>query len=146
MTNAQLYLPTVLPQWSIFAGVVLITVGYVDKRALWTFMGWIALIIAGLVPIYFNLFGGLSALSESTRHEGVADLITFTGWQAAAGGVSAIVSLILFHYKSKRYPILAILTILYFILIFFLYTQVSELSGKINKTETSTEIKGSKEK
>ena len=140
MTNAQLYLPTVLPQWSIFAGVVLLTIGYVDKRALWTILGWIALIIAGLAPLYFNLFGGLSALSESTRQEIVAGLITSTGWQASAGGVSAVASLLLFRYKSKRYPILAILTIIYFTLIFFLYTQVSALAGKTHKSETRTEI------
>ena len=66
MTNAQLYLPTVLPQWGIFAGVVLLTIGYVDKRELWTFIGWITLILAGLTSLYFNLFGGISALGESS--------------------------------------------------------------------------------
>ena len=141
MTNAQFYLPTVLPQWGIFAGVVLLTVGYVDKRDLWTLLGWIALIFASLTSLYFNLFGGLSALGESTGQEVIAAMITSTGWQAVAGGILSIASLLLFRYKSKRYSILSILTILYFILIFFLFTQVSALSGKINKSDTHTEQK-----
>lgn len=141
MTNAQFYLPTVLPQWGIFAGVVLLTVGYVDKRDLWTLLGWITLIFASLTSLYFNLFGGLSALGESTGQEVIAAMITSTGWQAVAGGILSIASLLLFRYKSKRYSILSILTILYFILIFFLFTQVSALSGKINKSDTHTEQK-----
>ncbi len=138
MINAQFYLPTVLPQWGIFAGVVLLTVGYVDKRDLWTLLGWITLLIASLTSLYFNLFGDLTALGVSNGQEVAASLITSTGWQASVGGVLAIASLLLYYYKSKRYSILAILTILYFILIFFLYTQVSALSGKIDKTEKKT--------
>ncbi len=139
--NTQFYLPTVLPQWGIFAGVVLLTIGYVDKRNLWTLLGWITLILAGLTSLYFNLFGGLSTLGESTGQEIISGLITSTGWQSATGGVLALSSLLLYLYKSKRYPILGILTIIYFILIFFLYTQVSALSGKTNKTEIKTHQK-----
>ena len=139
--NTQFYLPTVLPQWGIFAGVVLLTIGYVDKRNLWTLLGWTTLILAGLTSLYFNLFGGLSTLGESTGQEITLGLITSTGWQSATGGVLALSSLLLYLYKSKRYPILGILTIIYFILIFFLYTQVSALSGKRNKTEIKTHQK-----
>ena len=144
MTNAQLYLPTVLPQWEIFTGMVLLTIGYVDKRELWTFIGWITLILAGLTSLYFNLFGGISALGESSVQEVAGGLITSTGWQCAAGGILAVSSLLLFHYKSRRYSTLAILTLIYFVLIFFLFTQVSALSGKINKTEIQTHQKDEK--
>lgn len=141
MINTQLYLPTVLPQWGIFTGVVLLTIGYVDKRDLWTLLGWITLILSSLTSLYFNLFGGLSALGETNSQEVLTGLITSTGWQSVAGGIPAIAALLLFHYKSKRYSILAILTIIYFILIFFLFTQVSALSGKVNKTEIQTQQK-----
>ncbi len=134
MTNTQLYLPMALPQWGIFAGIVLLTVGYVDKRKLWTLSGWIALIVTGLAGLYFNLLGGLPALGESNAQEVVVSMIISTGWQVTTGGVLAAVALALYRYKSKRYSILAILTIIYFILIFFLYTQISALSGKMNKS------------
>ncbi len=141
MTNAQLYLPTALPQWGIFAGIVLLTIGYVDKRELWTVSGWIVLIFTGFAGLYFNLFGGLPALSESNTQEVVVSMITSTGWQATTGGVLALAALLLYRYKSKRYSILAILTLIYFVLIFFLYTQVSALSGKLNKSNAQTQQK-----
>ena len=139
MTNAQLYMPTALPQWGIFAGIVLLTVGYVDKRQLWTLLGWLVLIATGITGLYFNLFGGLPALSESNAQEVAVSMIISTGWQVAAGGLLATVALLLYRYKSKRYAVLAILTIIYFILIFFLYTQVSAVSGKVNISTKQTQ-------
>lgn len=137
MDNAQLYLPTVLPQWGIFAGVVLITIGYVDKKSLWTRLGWIVLIATGMAALYFNLFGGFSALG----HDSVVALLTSTGWQAVAGGVLAIISLLMFQLKTRRYPLLAILSLIYFILIFFLYYQVSAISGKEIRITPQTDQK-----
>ena len=141
MINTPFYLPTLLPQWGIFAGVVMLTIGYVDKRNIWTLLGWITLILAGLTSLYFNLFGGLTALGESSGQEIISGLITSTGWQSATGGALAICSLLLYHYKSKRYPILGILTVIYFVLIFFLFTQVSALSGKNNKPDNQPQSK-----
>ncbi len=141
MTNAHLYLPTVLPQWGIFAGVVLITIGYVDKKDLWTRLGWIVLIATGLTALYFNLFGELNAPGEMNTPGSVSALLTSTGWQAVAGGVLAAASLLMLQLKLKRYPILAILTIIYFILIFFMYYQASVLSGKVSKDIPVTELK-----
>jgi hypothetical protein len=89
MTNAHLYLPTVLPQWGIFAGVVLITIGYVDKKILWTRLGWIVLIITSLASLYFNLFGGLNAFTGTNNPGSVESLLVSTGWQTVAGGVLA---------------------------------------------------------
>lgn len=141
MTSTQLYLPTVLPQWGIFAGVVLITVGYVDKKNLWTRLGWIVLIATSLTALYFNLFGELNALAEKSETATMAPLLISTGWQAAAGGILAGASLLMLQFKKKRYPILAILTLIYFILIFFLYYQVSAISGKKLRIVPQTEQK-----
>jgi hypothetical protein len=133
MTSTQLYLPTLLPQWGIFAGVVLITIGYIDKKRIWTRLGWITLIITSLIALYFNLFGGLDVLTEN-EPTNAASLIISTGWQTAAGGILAIISLIMLKFNSKRYPLLAILALAYFILTFFLYSQISDSSEiKISK-------------
>jgi len=141
MTSAQLYLPTVLPQWGIFAGVVLITVGYVDKKYLWTRLGWIVLITTSLIALYFNLFGGLNALAEKSETAIKASLLISTGWQTVAGGALAIVSLMMLQFKKKRYSLLAILTLIYFFLTFFLYYQVSVISGKEVRDAPQTDQK-----
>lgn len=141
MTSTQLYLPTVLPQWGIFAGVVLITIGYVDKKHLWTRLGWIVLIATSLTAIYFNLFGGLNALAQNSETATTTSLLISTGWQTAAGGALAIVSLMMLQFKKKRYSLLAVLTLIYFILTFFLYSQVSGSSEIKIKTDLKTEQK-----
>ena len=141
MTGSPLYLPTVLPQWGIFAGVVLLTIGYVDKKVLWTRLGWILLILTGLATLYFNLFGDLKEFGENSGLEATGNLIISTGWKVTAGSVLAGVSLLLFEYKKRRYPILAILTLIYYVLIFFIYTQVSSTTGGINKAGVKTELK-----
>ena len=141
MINTDLYLPTVLPQWGIFAGVVLITVGFIEKKGIWTILGWIVLIITGLAGFYFNLFGGLTESGVRNGTGLAVNLLISTGWQLVAGGVLAGASLTLFQLKTKRYPVLAILTIIYFILIFFLYTKVSALSGKVHKSQTEQQQK-----
>ena len=141
MTNAHLYLPTVLPQWGIFAGVVLLTIGYVDKKEIWTRLGWIVLIVTGLSALYFNFFGELAALSETNESGSVASLLISTGWQTVAGGGLAVASLIMLQLKKKRYAILAVLTLVYFILIFFQYYEASVLSGKGAKIVPNTEQK-----
>lgn len=131
-----MYLPTVLPQWGIFAGVVLITVGYVDKKNLLTQLGWIVLIATSLTALYFNLFGGLNTLDSP-----IASHLISTGWQAAAGGLLAIAALLMLQFKKRRYALLAILALIYFTLTFFLYFQASG-STEINiHTDTPTEQK-----
>ena len=141
MTSNPLYLPTVLPQWGIFAGIALLTIGYIEKKEFWTRIGWIILIATGLAGLYFNLFGHLNPLNEKTGSDAAVMLLISTGWQLTAGGVLAGASLLLFQLKKKRYPILAILSIIYFVLIFFLYTQVAGISGKIVQGGVKTEQK-----
>ena len=139
MTSTQLYLPTLLPQWGIFAGVVLLTVGYVDKKNIWTLLGWIVLIATSLTALYFNFFGELSAWADKSQPGSAASLLYSSGWQTAVGGFLAIASLVMFYFKMKRYPLLAILTLIYFVLTFFLYFQVSGSSGKEVRTDPKTE-------
>jgi hypothetical protein len=141
MTGTQMYLPTVLPQWGIFAGVVLLTIGYVDKKTTLSQIGWIILIITSLIALYFNLFGGLSTLVDKNVTDSPASLLLSTGWQTVAGGVLAVISLLMLKFKKKRYSLLAILTLIYFILTFFLYAQVSGSSEKNIKVDIQTEQK-----
>jgi hypothetical protein len=141
MTNALLYLPTLIPQWGIFAGAALLTLGYVEKKELWTRIGWIVLIATSIAALYFNLFGGLNTLSGKILPGSVASQLISTGWQTATGGVLAIASLLMFQLKKKRYPMIAILTIAYFILTFFLYTEISGSTGKLNGTDQKREQK-----
>jgi len=141
MTGTQMYLPTVLPQWGIFAGVVLLTIGYVDKKIFLTQIGWIILIVTSLTALYFNLFGGLSTLVDKNVTNSPASLLISTGWQTVAGGVLAVISLLMLKFKKKRYSLLAILTLIYFFLTFFLYAQVSGSSEKKIKIDIQTEQK-----
>ena len=136
-----MYLPTVLPQWGIFAGVVLLTIGYVDKKNILTQIGWIILIVTSLTALYFNLFGGLSTLVDKNVTDSPASLLISTGWQTVAGGVLAVISLLMLKFKKKRYSLLAILTLIYFFLTFFLYAQVSGSSEKKIKIDIQTEQK-----
>ena len=139
MISTQLYLPTVLPEWGIFAGIVLITIGYVDKKDFWTRLGWGVLIATGLTALAFNLFGGLTELGESGKPESMASMLLATGWQTVAGGCLAIGSLMMFQFRKKRYALLAILTLLYFALIFFQYLQVSDKSNVKNPASIQTD-------
>ena len=141
MSISQLYLPTVIPQWGIFAGVVLITIGYVDKKNILTRIGWITLVATGLTALYFNLFGGLEVYAQKSETNYYASHLIATGWQASAGVLLAIVSLLMFHFKSKRYTLLSVLAIIYFILTFFLYLQISDKSEIKIKADPKTEQK-----
>jgi hypothetical protein len=141
MADTHLYLPTVVPQWGIFAGVVLITVGYVDKKIFLTQIGWIILIVTSIAALYFNLFGELSALAEKNVADSTVSHLISTGWQTVAGGILAVISLLMLQFRKKRYSLLAVLTLIYFILTFFLYTQVSGNSEKKIKIDIQTEQK-----
>ena len=135
MTSPHLYLATTLPQWEIFLGIALITMGYIEKKSIWTWLGWGVLITTGLTALYFILFGELASLTDSQVQNHISSLLIATSWQAVAGGALAVVSLLMFHFKKKRYNILTVLTVIYFVLIFFLYYQVSQGSGHIIQSQ-----------
>jgi len=109
--------------------------GYIEKKSIWTWLGWGVLITTGLTALYFILFGELASLTDSQVQNHISSLLIATSWQAVAGGALAVVSLLMFHFKKKRYNILTVLTVIYFVLIFFLYYQVSQGSGHIIQSQ-----------
>ncbi|MCX6227886.1 MAG: hypothetical protein NTV75_01675 [Bacteroidia bacterium] len=143
MSNPDLYLPTAIPQWGIFLGIVLLTIGFVDKNRRLTLIGWITLVCTGIAALYFNLLGTLSNVTV-TSADTALDLLISTGWQSAAGGALSLFSLVFFYYEKKRYKLLSFLTIAYFVLVFFLYAQVSALAGKDINKDSKTEQKETK--
>ena len=140
MTSTHLYLPSTLPQWEIFLGIALIIMGYIEKKSILSRFGWIVLMITGLTALYFIFFGELKSLADSQQQNNLNSLLLTTSWQAVAGGILAGFSFLLFHYKKKRFPVLAVLTIIYFVLIFFLYYQVSQGPGKLEQSLPKSEL------
>ncbi len=136
MTDHQLYVPTVLPQWGIFLGIVLVIIGYVDKKEKLTYAGWATFIAMGLAALYFNLFGGFAPTAGDVIPEKTAHLLT-TGWLTALGGLLALITLSFQYFKLKRYTVLAVLTMLFFIVVFFQYNNLIQRSpdNESDKTE-----------
>ena len=122
MQTHALYLPMLIPLWGIFAGIALVVIGFVDKRASLTYSGWSTLILCGLISLYCNLFyiDGL-ALQEQSPLKESAGLLVSTGWLSVSGAFLAAVSLLFFYFKKRRYLLLATLTILFFSVLFFQY-------------------------
>ena len=141
MTSTTLYFATIVPQWEIFIGVVLTIIGWTEKKELWIRSGWLILIATSLTALYFNLFGNLMALANDAETGELIKQVISTAWQTVAGGALAIVCLILFHFKQSRYRLLATLTLLYFVLNFFLYYQVSRNRISEGSTTPTTEQK-----
>lgn len=135
MNSTPLYLATSIPQWGIFVSIGLLTIGFVEKKEIWISLGWALLILTGLAALWFNLFGGFNSNATDQK---VTQLIS-TGWQTVAGGVLALITLLLMKLKKKRYPILALLTIVYFVLTFFMYVKLSDRSDKTIKGAPQTE-------
>ena len=139
MTWYQFYLPASIPQWEIFFGIVFVIIGYIEKKEKWTLAGWIILIVTGITSLAFNLFGGIviqptGNISAST----VAELIA-TGWQSAIGGILASMVLVFQRLKKRHYNMLAILTAIYFMLVFFQFNQLMRSESKTNKAMKQTE-------
>ncbi len=122
MPTHELYLPMLLPLWGIFIGFSLVIIGFVDKKAIYTYVGWSVLIATSLVSLYYNLFqihlpdySGNLPLQETARY-----LVT-AGWLNVAGACLAATDLFFFYHKKKRYLLLASLTLLFFAIQFFQY-------------------------
>jgi len=137
MTYSQFYLPALIPQWEIFLGVVAVIVGYVEKQEFWARIGWIILIITGLTSLYFNLFGDF--LTEKDEAAIVVNYLKASGWQSVLGGALAIVTLYFQKSRRKSYRILAILTVIYFMLIFFEFNHLTSSKTMVKKSLPRTE-------
>ncbi len=122
MQNHELYLPMLIPMWGIFIGIALIIIGYADNKSYFTYAGWMVLVINGLISLYFNLFEiSPGHFAANTSFQETAGFLKTTGWLNTTGAFLAMTSLLFFRFKKKRYMLLAVLTILFFSVLFFQY-------------------------
>lgn len=122
MQTHELYLPMLIPLWGIFIGIALVIIGFVDKKASFTYFGWAVLMANGLVSLYYNLvqINPVNFPDNNQLRETATFLLT-TGWLNVSGALLALASLLFFHFKKKRYLLLAVLTLLFFAILFFQY-------------------------
>lgn len=120
MQTQELYLPMLIGLWTIFIGIALVIIGFVDKKASITNAGWAVLFINGLISAYFNLFQiDLSTIAAGAPERETAQMLIASGWLNLAGSLLSAATLLFFHFKRKRYLLMAILTILFFAIQFF---------------------------
>ena len=122
MQTHELYLPMLIPLWGIFIGLALVIIGFVDKKASFTYFGWGVLMGTGMVSLYYNLFqiNPVNFPDNVQLKETAAFLLT-TGWLNVSGALLALASLLFFYFKKKRYLLIAVLTLLFFAILFFQY-------------------------
>jgi hypothetical protein len=122
MQTHELYLPMLIALWGTFVGIALVIIGFVDKKATFTYSGWGLLIANGLISLYYNLFQiELTHFTEGSQLHETAKMMVATGWLNVAGSLLALATLLFFHYKRKRYLLMAALSILFFAIQFFQY-------------------------
>ncbi len=138
MTYNQLYLAASIPQWGIFIGFVLVIIAYIDKKEKWMTAGWIILIATGLISLYFNLTATTGSLIDDRTSS-----LTATGWQCVTGAALAGAALLFQHKKNRYFTVLAVLTLLYFMLVFF---QFNRIMRQDTKEKQSTEQINMKDK
>lgn len=120
MQTHELYLPMLVPLWGIFIGIVLVIIGFADKKAKFTYGGWGTLMANGLISLYFNLFQiNPAQFVDNGQLKETAELLVASGWLNVAGAFLALASLLFFYFKKRRYLLLAALTILFFSIQFF---------------------------
>jgi hypothetical protein len=120
MQTHELYLPMLIPLWLIFIGIALVVIGFVDKKAVFTYSGWGVLMVSGLVSLCYNLFQISPAhFPDGSQLAETARILISAGWLNVAGAVLALAALLFFYLKKKRYMIMAVLTILFFAVQFF---------------------------
>jgi hypothetical protein len=80
------------------------------------------LIAVGFVSLYCNIFQIDPAnLSDAGQLRETAKMLVASGWLNVGGAMLALTCLLFFHFKKKRYLLLAVLTILFFAIQFFQY-------------------------
>jgi len=122
MQTHELYLPMLIPLWGIFIGIALVIIGIVDKKCQFTYAGWSVFILTGLVSLYYNLFEINPALyADNLPMKETAEYLITSGWLNVMGGGLALAALLFYYFRKKRYRILAVLTIVFFAILFFQY-------------------------
>lgn len=120
MQTPELYFPMLVPLWGIFIGIALVIIGFVDKKARFTYFGWGVLMAMGVFSLYCNLFQVNPAhFADNEKFRETAQLLVASGWLNLAGAFLALASLLFFYFKKRRYLLLAVLTILFFSIQFF---------------------------
>ena len=133
MTYSHYYLAANIPQWGIFLGIVCVIIGYIEKKDRWMTAGWMLLIVTGLTSLTFNLFGSLRIQNEGNISASAVSQLRATSLQSIVGGVLAAASFLFQLRKNKYFKILAILTLLYFMLVFFQFNQLMRSESMITK-------------
>jgi hypothetical protein len=121
MFESGFYTYTTIPQWGIFIGILLVVIGAVDKKDILTQIGWLSLVLVGAFTAYINLSGVLDTQPIS---EGVISpeiTLNAIGWQTTIGSILTAFTIMLKRIKSRRYTTMAILTIAFFVIVFFQY-------------------------
>ncbi|MCK9638846.1 MAG: hypothetical protein M0R39_02975 [Prolixibacteraceae bacterium] len=122
MPNHELYLPMLIPLWMIFIGIVLVVIGFVDKKSTFTYLGWSMFILVGLISLFYNLFQiNPVSYQENSQMRETATILVKAGYLNLAGAALSLCSLLYFRYKNRRYLLMAVLTILFFAIQFFQY-------------------------
>jgi hypothetical protein len=136
MFETGFYLYTAIPQWGIFVGILLVILGVVEKKNLFVQIGWIILITIGIFTLSVNL-SGIPEVQYVPGEEIPPEITLKTlGWQTSIGSLLAAFAMLLKYLKSKRYKMMGILTITFFVIIFFQYYHFTK---SINKQQNTTE-------
>jgi len=136
MFENGLYLYTIVPQWGIFLGILFVVLGVAEKKAGLTLSGWIILMVIGIYTLALN-FSGVPEIHPAST-EGINPDVSLKalGWQTSIGSILAAFTLLLKYLKSKRYTVLGILTVAFFVIIFFQYYYLTKsLHPKTPATE-----------
>jgi hypothetical protein len=141
MTYNQFYFAASIPQWEIFLGVVCVIIGYIEKKELWMTAGWIIFIVTGLTSLSFILFEGLGTQPDKSISESAVNSLTAVGWHCATGAVLGVASLLFQRLKTRYFRFIAILTIIYFMLIFFQFNHIMRSQSMVKKSMNQTEQK-----
>lgn len=134
-----IYLPSIIPQWEIFVGIVCVIIGYVEKKEKWMSTGWIILIATGLTSVAFNLFGGFNHQAESNIPGSAISALLTIGWQSAMGGAIALMSILFQRMKNKYFKFIALLTLICFMLIFFQFNHLTRSQSMVTKSVKQNE-------
>jgi len=122
MQTFDLYLPMLIPLWGIFIGIALIVIGFADKKVVYTYFGWSVLMAVGMISLYYNLFFiDRNHYPDGSPVRETASLLISAGWLNVSGTILALVSLLFFYFKKKRYMLLAVLTVIFYSVQFFQY-------------------------
>lgn len=122
MIESGYYIYTIIPQWGIFIGIILVILGVVEKKNTIAMIGWLALFAIGIYTLSINLFY-LPEIEPMQGNNGIPPEVTLKtiGWQTSIGSLLVAFTLLLKYFKSKRFTMLGILSVAFFVIIFFQY-------------------------